>query len=64
MNLLLTQFMLLLTAVAPEADPQLFFAPLRFLENLKYMGIGMVVIFAIIGIIILATYLINYLFSK
>ncbi len=53
-----------LTTSVPEADPQLFFEPIRFLENLPYMGIGMAVIFAIIGIIILATTLINYLFSK
>ena len=38
--------------------------PMAFVENLKHMGVGMVVIFAIIGIIILATSLINYLFSE
>lgn len=38
--------------------------PMAFVENLKYMGIGMLVIFAIIGIIILATKLVNYLFSE
>ena len=37
---------------------------MAFVENLKYMGIGMLVIFAIIGIIILATKLVNYLFSE
>lgn len=40
------------------------FDPMAFVENLKYMGIGMLVIFAIIGIIILATKLVNYLFSE
>lgn len=40
------------------------FNPMAFVENLKYMGIGMLVIFAIIGIIILATKLVNYLFSE
>ena len=40
------------------------FDPMAFVENLKYMGIGMVVIFAVIGIIILATKLVNYLFSE
>ena len=39
------------------------FDPMAFVENLPYMGIGMVVIFAIIGIIIGATMLINFLFS-
>ena len=38
--------------------------PMAFIDNLQYMGIGMVVIFAIIGIIIGATMLINYLFSE
>lgn len=40
------------------------FNPGAFLENLKHMGVGMLVIFAIIGIIILATKLVNYLFSE
>ena len=40
------------------------FDPMAFVENLKYMGIGMVVIFAVIGIIILATSLTNYLLSE
>ncbi len=39
------------------------FNPAAFVENLKHMGVGMLVIFAIIGIIILATKLVNYLFS-
>ena len=40
------------------------FDPMAFVENLQYMGVGMVVIFAIIGIIIGATMLINFLFSE
>ena len=40
------------------------FNPMAFLENLQYMGVGMLVNFAIIGIIILATKLVNYLFSE
>ena len=56
----------LLTFLASTAEtaPQLFFQPANFLANLKYMGIGMVVIFVVIGIIILATKLINYIFSE
>ena len=42
----------------------LHFDPMAFVENLQYMGVGMLVIFAIIGIIILATKLVNYLFSE
>ena len=37
---------------------------MAFVDNLQYMGIGMVVIFAIIGVIIGATMLINFLFSE
>lgn len=40
------------------------FDPMAFVENLQYMGVGMLVIFAVIGIIILATKLVNYLFSE
>lgn len=40
------------------------FNPMAFVENLKYMGIGMLVIFSIIVIIILATKLVSYLFSE
>lgn len=35
------------------------FNPMGFLENLKYMGIGMLGVFVIIGIIILSTYVIG-----
>ena len=42
----------------------LTFDPMAFVDNLQYIGIGMVVIFAIIGIIIGATMLINFLFSE
>jgi len=40
------------------------FNPMAFVENLQYMGIGMLVIFAVIGIIIGTTMLISWLFSK
>ena len=52
------------TVAANEEAPQMFFEPMNFLKNLEYMGVGMLVIFVIIGIIILATKLINYLFSN
>ncbi len=35
------------------------FHPMGFVENLKYMGIGMLGVFIIVGIIILATYVIG-----
>lgn len=40
------------------------FDPMAFVDNLKHMGVGMLVIFVVIGIIILATKLVNYLFSE
>ena len=53
-----------LFALADTAKPELFFEPENFLKMLGYMGKGMLVIFVIIGVIILATVLINKLFSK
>ena len=34
----------------------IIFEPLKFVESLKYMGIGMLGVFMIVGIIIIATY--------
>ena len=35
------------------------FEPIKFVESLKYMGVGMVGVFIIVGIIMAATYLIG-----
>lgn len=40
------------------------FEPMNFVKNLSYMGIGMLMIFIIIGIIILITVLVNKGFSS
>ena len=40
------------------------FDPMAFVVNLRHMGVGMLVIFVVIGLIILTTMLINWLFSK
>ncbi len=40
------------------------FNPIQFVNNLKYMGIGMLGIFIIIGIIIASTYAIGKLTAK
>ncbi len=37
----------------------MYFNPMSFVTNLKYMGIGMLGVFMIIGIIIAATYIIG-----
>ncbi len=39
------------------------FNPMNFVKYLSHMGIGMLVIFIIIGVIILTTLLINKIFS-
>ena len=51
-------------AATEAAEAILGFEPMNFVSNLQYMGIGMLTIFIIIGVIILATGLINKLFSK
>ena len=51
------------SAPAAEETAQLVFDPGKFITNLQYMGTGMLVIFIVIGIIVLSTKLINYLFS-
>lgn len=49
---------------APHKTPELSFEPQNFVDMLGYMGKGMLVIFVIIGVIILATLLINKIFSN
>ena len=49
--------------VAEEAV-SIGFNPGNFIHNLQYMGIGMLVIFAVIGIIVLTTMLINKVFAE
>ena len=55
--------MMNLFPLALAAAPSVTFEPANFVENLRYMGIGMLVIFVVIGIIIGTTMLINWLFS-
>ena len=40
------------------------FNPMAFVENLQYMGIGMLGVFIIIGVIIAATYVIGAATAK
>ena len=40
------------------------FNPMNFVNNLSYMGIGMLGVFIIVGIIMAATYLTNYVVNK
>jgi hypothetical protein len=52
-----------LVSAGTEQTAELVFDAGKFISNLQYMGIGMLVIFIVIGVIILSTKLINYLFS-
>ena len=36
-----------------------FFEPMNFVKNLSYMGVGMLGIFAVIGVIIILTAVLN-----
>ena len=40
------------------------FEPMRFVENLSYMGLGMLGIFVAIGLIVLTTILLNKIKDK
>ena len=53
-----------LLEAAESTSPEIIFDLGNFVENLKYMGIGMLVIFIVIGIIVGSVGLINYLVSK
>lgn len=62
---LLNMFLNLLSATPVEnKTPDLFFEPGNFIKMLSYMGKGMLVIFVIISVIIIATILTNKFFSK
>ena len=42
----------------------MYFEPIRFIENLQYMGIGMLGVFIIVGIIMSAVYVIGSMKNK
>lgn len=44
--------------------PKMIFEPMNFVKNLYYMGLGMLGIFVVIGVIILATAAINKFFKE
>lgn len=54
-----------ITTTGDDKDdaPKMIFEPFHFVENLKYMGLGMLGIFVVIGVIIIATALLNKLFK-
>ena len=46
------------------SDGSFMFEPTNFVSNLKYMGIGMLGIFVVIGLIMIVTFVLNKIFSK
>lgn len=40
------------------------FNPINFITNLRYLAVGMISIFIVIGVIILVTILLNKIFTK
>lgn len=51
-------------AVLGENENKLFFKPHKFVENLKWMAYGMVGVFAVMSVIILATVILNRVSGK
>ena len=43
---------------------ELQFAPIEFIKNLKYMGLGMLGVFIIVGIIIFTTHFTSFTIKK
>ncbi len=60
----LTMFLNLLSTAPEKVEKGMEWHPEKALEVLPKAGIGMLVIFVVIGVIILSTVLINKIFSK
>ena len=64
-TLLATIRLTLLRGVTLLAESSGFnFEPFNFVDNLKYMGLGMLAIFIVIGVIVGITYLLNRIFKE
>ena len=48
-----------LEAAVEEDAPKMIFEPMNFVKNLSYMGVGMLGIFIVIGVIIIAVVVLN-----
>lgn len=53
-----------LSNTAAEAAAEFVIDPMNFVENLKYMGTGMLGIFIVMGAIILSTFALNKFLNK
>ena len=63
MTYLFNLMLALRTFVLESIFESFYCSPSSFVENLKYMGIGMLAIFIVIGVIVGITYLLNVLFK-
>jgi hypothetical protein len=63
MTYLFNLMLALRTFVLESIFESFYCSPSSFVENLKYMGIGMLAIFVVIGAIVGITYLLNTLFK-
>ena len=63
MTYLFNLMLALRTFVLESIFESFYCSPSSFVENLKYMGIGMLAIFVVIGVIVGITYLLNVLFK-
>ena len=53
-----------LANAAAEQAAEFVIDPMNFIENLKYMGTGMLGIFIVMGAIILSTFALNKILNK
>lgn len=53
-----------LANTAAETAAEFAINPMNFIENLKYMGTGMLGIFIVMGAIILSTFALNKILNK
>ena len=63
MTYLFNLMLALRTFVLESIFESFYCSPSSFVENLKYMGVGMLAIFIVIGVIVGITYLLNILFK-
>ena len=59
---MLNSLIFALSSAAGSAN-EFDFNPMNFVENLQYMGVGMLGIFIVIGIIVAITFLLNFFFK-
>ena len=64
MTYLFNLMLALRTFVLESIFESFYCSPSSFVENLKYMGIGMLAIFIVIGVIVGITYLLNRIFKE